>query len=429
LFCLAAALAAGCATSAALRAGERAEQAKDYDRAVVEYTAALRANPDDMDARTGLTRAKIRAAQEHYFRGRRFAGADRPEEALVEFQLASELNPTDVQVDQALRETRQRVRAKVAVSRGGKTDLEALIERSRDLAPPGLDLPADAKLPDSLVFSNASSRAVFRSIAQFAGLSVVFDSAFRDEPISIDLRNMSLESALTAVTATTRTFYRVSAQRTLSIIPDTPAKRREYEEAIIRTLYLSNADLKEVIDLLRIVVDVRQVTGTTGINAVSLQDTPEHIAAAARVIAAIDKARPEVVIDVELLEVDRTKLREYGLQIASPGSPGISGSLDVNREGLTLQDLSNLSRADVFVTGVPGIYYRLLKSDTNTRILANPQLRTAEGIAAQAKFGEEVPVPVTVFAPIATGGINQQPITSFAYAPLASTSILRPHAP
>ena len=180
-------------------------------------------------------------------------------------------------------------------------------------------------------------------------------------------------------------------------------------------MYLSNADMKEVIDLLRIVVDVRQVTGMTAINAVALQDTPEHIAAAARLITAIDKARPEVVIDVELLEVDRTRLREFGLQIASPGSPGISGSVDVNREGLTLQDLSNLTRADVFVTGVPGIYYRLLKSDNNTRILANPQLRTSEGIAAQAKFGEEVPIPVTVFAPIASGGINQQPITSFNY--------------
>ena len=116
--------------------------------------------------------------------------------------------------------------------------------------------------------------------------------------------------------------------------------------------------------------------------------------------------------------MDRSRLREFGIQIASPGSDGIAGSLDVNREGLTLQDLSNLSRADVFVAGVPGMYYRLLKNDSNTRILANPQLRTSEGIAAQAKFGEEVPVPMTTFAPIATGGINQQPITSFTYRPI-----------
>ena len=141
------------------------------------------------------------------------------------------------------------------------------------------------------------------------------------------------------VTASTRTFFRVSAPRTITIIPDTTAKRREYEESIVQTLYLSNADLKEVIDLLRIVVDVRQITGMTAINAVSLQDTPEHIAAAARLISAIDKARPEVVIDVELLEVDRSRLREFGLQIASPGADGISGAIDVNRDGLTLQEI------------------------------------------------------------------------------------------
>ena len=265
------------------------------------------------------------------------------------------------------------------------------------------------------MFSAASSRAVFTAIARFSGLNVVFDPAFRDSTISVDVRNSTLADALTSVTASTRTFYRVTGQKTITIIPDTPAKRREYEESVVRTFYLSNADIKEVIDLLRIVVDVRQISPITATNAISLKDTPERIAAAARLISAIDKARPEVIIDVELLEVDRDKLREYGLQIASPGQPGISGSADVNREGLTLQDLRNLTASDVFMAGVPGIYYRLLKNDVNTRTLANPQLRTSEGIAAQAKFGDRVPVPVTTFAPIATGGINQQPITSFVY--------------
>ena len=412
--CLAAALTTGCATTAALRAGERAEQLQDYDRAVVEYTNALKRNPNDFNARLALDRAKLRASQDHAFRARRFASAERYEEALLEYQLAAELNPTDVQVEAGLRETRQKLRAKDALSRGGKTELQTIIERARAAAPPGLDLPV-AKLPDSLTFSGASSRAVFRSIAQFGGLSVMFDSAFREQTVSADLRNASLEDALTSVTALTNTFYRVTAPRTVTIIPDTAAKRREYEDSIVQTLFLSNADIKEVMDLLRIVADVRQISSVSGINAVSIQDTPEHLAAAARLIAAVDKARPEVVIDVELLEVDRSRLREYGLQVTSPGADGISGAADVNRENLTLQDLSRLSRADVFVTGVPGVYYRLLKNDNNTRILANPQLRTSEGIAAQAKFGERVPVPYTTFAPIATGGINQQPITSFSY--------------
>jgi general secretion pathway protein D len=411
----AALLAGGCATASPYRVGERAERAQDFDRAVVEYTKAVRAHPDDRTARLALDRARLRASQEHYFRGRRFAAAQRHEDALVEFQVASELTPASSEIETALRETRLKLRARLAVSLDGKTELQSLVERSRTLAPPGLDLPTGIKLPDSLIFSNASSRMVFMAIGRFAGLSVVFDPAFRDAPITVDLRNNSLEDALTSLTASTHTFFRVTAPRTITLIPDSPAKRREYEESVVRTFYLSNADIKEVIDLLRIVIDVRQISPITATNAISLKDTPERIAAAAQLIAAIDKARPEVVIDVELLEVDRTRLRDYGLQIATPGASGsAAGSLDLPTD-LTLQSITSLTRADVLLSGLPSLYYRLLKTDANTRTLANPHLRALEGLPAQARFGEDVPVPATVFAPIATGGINQQPITSYNY--------------
>ena len=184
-------------------------------------------------------------------------------------------------VDAALRDTRQKVRTKLAVSREGKTELQALIERSRDLASPGLELPTGVKLPDSLVFSNASSRMVFMALGRLAGINLVFDPGFREAPISIDLRKASLEDALASVTASTHTFYRVTAQNTITIVPDSAAKRREYEESIVRTFYLSNADIKEVIDLLRVVVDVRQISPITATNAIALKDTPERIAVAA----------------------------------------------------------------------------------------------------------------------------------------------------
>ena len=207
---LATLLTNACATTNAVKLGESAERAEDFDRAVVEYTRAIRQNPDDRRARLGLDRVKVRASQNHFFRGRRLAAAERYEEAAVEFQIASELNPSDAAADAALRDTRQRLRTKVSVSRGGKTELQALIERSRDLAPPGLDLPVVAKLPDSLVFSQAGSRAIFTALARFAGISVVFDPAFRDSTISVDLRNVTLPEALASLTASTRTFYRVT---------------------------------------------------------------------------------------------------------------------------------------------------------------------------------------------------------------------------
>jgi general secretion pathway protein D len=414
--CLLAALAAGACAASSIRLGERAEREQDFDRAVVQYTKALRQHPDDRGARLALDRARLRAAEQHFFRGRRLAASERYEDALVEFQLASELNPSSGDIDAALRDTRLKLRTRLAVSREGKTELESVIERSRALGPPGLDLPQGVKFPDSVVFSNASSRMVFMAIGRFAGLSVVFDPAFREAPISLDLRNNTLDDALASLTASTHTFYRITAPKTITIVPDTPAKRREYEESVVRTFYLSNADVKEVIDLLRIVVDVRQISPITATNAISLKDTPERIAAAAQLIAAIDKARPEVVIDVELLEVDRVRLQEYGLGIASSADGiGIAGSADVNRSDLTLRNLSHLTTNDVIVAGVPGLYYRLLKNDSNTRTLASPHIRAFDGLTSQARFGEEVPIPVTTFAPIATGGINQQPITSFNY--------------
>jgi tetratricopeptide (TPR) repeat protein len=200
----AALIAGGCATASPYRIGERAERAQDFDRAVVEYTKAVRAHPDDRTARLALDRARLRASQEHYFRGRRLAAAERHEDALVEFQVASELSPGSADVEAALRDTRLKLRARLAVSRDGKTELQSLVERSRSLAPPGLDLPTGVKLPESLVFSNASSRMVFMALGRFAGLSVVFDPAFRDAPITVDLRNNSLEDALTSLTASTR---------------------------------------------------------------------------------------------------------------------------------------------------------------------------------------------------------------------------------
>src|SRR5436305_108540 len=162
-------------------------------------------------------------------------------------------------------------------------------------------------------------------IARMANISVIFDPAFRDAPVSVDLRNATLEDALNTVAAATRTFFRVTAPRTVVIIPDTPAKRREYEEQVVRTFYLSNADLKETMDLLRMVLDARRISPTTATNALTIKDTPERIAAAARVLSAADKARPEGIIDVELLEVNRTRLLDYGPQVAPPGPAGING--------------------------------------------------------------------------------------------------------
>ena len=404
---------AGCAPKG-LHAGIEAETLQDFDRAVVEYTRVVREHPDNREARQGLVRAKLRASMEHFARGRRLAQGGRLEEAVLDLQMALELNPTSPDIEAQLNSVRAQLKNKIAVSRQGKTELESLIDRARNLPAPSLALP-DVQMPASLSW-NGSARMLLLQIGKIANISVVFDPQFRDQDLNLDLRGQSLEESLKTITSATRTFYRVPAQRSVTIAPDTQAKRQEYNEEIVKVFPLSNADVKEVSDILRIVIDARRLSATTANNTIAVKDTPERVEAAGRLIAAIDKARPEVVIDVEILEVDRTRLQEYGLQVATPGVPnGISGAITVERDPLTLADLGTLSRSDVFLTPLPGLFYRLLKTDTHTRALANTQIRLSDGQPGRASFGEEVPVPVTVFSPIATGGVNQQPITSYNY--------------
>ncbi len=409
-------LAAACATSGLNRA-RQADELRDYDLAVARYTAVLRTSPNNVEARQGLERAKLRASQEHFARGRRLASQGRYDDAALELQLATELNPTDADAEAALRQVRLAMRAEAVAEEAEQTPLEALLERSRDFEPSGFRLP-DTRLPDQLALGQQSTaRSVYLLIAQLTGLTLTFDPDFRDVAVQPALlHGLTLRQALDTVATATHTFYQVTGPSMVIVVPDTPSKRREYVNDVVRQFPLQNADLKETIDALRVVADARFVFGLTGTNTILVRDTPERVAAIGRFIAAFDKPRPEIVVDVEVLEVDRSAFREYGLQLASPGSPGIDGAADVNREGgLTLDSLRNLTQADVLLTNIPALYYRLLKTDTRTRTLANPHIRITDGATATANFGQRIPVPRLTVAPITQGGINIQPQTQFDY--------------
>ena len=185
-----------CASTGSLRVARNAETAQNYDLAVAEYTKLLRENPNNREARLGLERAKLRASQDHFTKARRLAALGNTEEALVEYQLAAELNPGSADIDRELQETRTQLRAKVAIREDGKTRLESLIAQSLSAPLPGAALPADAKLPESVVFRDANARDVYAAIGKFTNISVVFDPTFRDQPVSIDLRNEPLAEAL-----------------------------------------------------------------------------------------------------------------------------------------------------------------------------------------------------------------------------------------
>lgn len=407
------ALGGACATAGTLRQARAAEQAQDYDLAVATYTRLVRTEPDNREARIGLDRAKLRAAEAHLGRGRRLFSQGKYDDAVVELQLAYELNPTSGIIESDLRAARASQRAKLATPVEGQTALESVLTRARGLAPAGYDLP-DVPLPSAIETSATStSRQVYQMLAKLAGLSLVFDPQFTEAPVSIALKDPTVRQALDTVAQTTRTFYKVTGPKTITVIPDSPAKRREYTEENVRTFFVSNLDMKEVVDLLRVVADVRQIQGVST-NTVTIRDTPERLDAVSKLLTAVDKARAEVIVDVEILEVDRTSLREYGLQLASPGSMGLDGAASTE-EQLTLRNLRNLSQADILMSGVPALYYRLLKTDSSTRTLANPHLRSIDGVPSSARIGDRVPVPSSQIVPLGQGGNSLQSIQNVNY--------------
>lgn len=403
--------AAGCATSAAFRDGEKAERLRDYDRAVLEYQRALKLAPDNVDYRRALERARLRAAIDHTNAARRLSGRGLYDEALAEYRLALEFNPNAPSVADEIKEL------EASRKKGAFSVLEAKA-RARERTLPGLDLGPEAQQPLGLVFRNASLREAYLALGRAAGVNVTFDPSFQDTTIGLDLRDIGFEQALNALGAAGRTFHRVVDSRVLNVVPDTAAKRREFEQQVVKTLFLSTADVKQTIDLLRVVLGARRVAPVPGVNAITINDTPEKVAAAERIVEMVDKRRAEVVVEVQILEVSRSKLKEYGIYLTSgldaQGIEGIASGVFPNPQ-ITSIDEGPYDRANLVVSSLPGAVLRLLETDSSTRLLANPQLRVSEGETAQARFGDQVPVPVTTFAAIAAGGIAQQPITSFEY--------------
>lgn len=406
---LAAGLLAGCATRPHRDAGEAAERMGRYDDAVAHYARALSARPGDPVAEQGLARAKLRAAAAHAAEAERRAAASDFRGAEDEMRTAVLFAPDDAAYRERLVALRE-----AAETQDEETRASSLAEiKERTLSRPlGLDLVRDAAAPARFVFRDASLREVLLTLAEIGGVNLAFDEDFVDRPVSIEAEDSTFADALRGLTSTTGHFFRVESPHLVTIIPDTPAKRLRYEQEVVQTFYLSSAEPVETMDALRITLGLRQVAVHAGTNSITLVDTREQVESAARIIEALDRSPGEVIVEVELMEVNRDHLQRYGIPLGSPSTEGVALALSPRLDTV----LSNpYAVSNLRVAGLPGALLRLLRSDTDTQVLANPQLRASDGKTATADFGERVPVPVTTFAPIAAGGLAQQPTTTFEY--------------
>ncbi len=399
----------GCAGSRHLAAGETAERTGRYDEAVAHYARAVSEDPSDQAAALSLTRAKLRAAEEHAREAERRVAAEDYRGAEDELRSAILFAPNEASYQERLQEVRE---AAAGQDREARARTLAALKEEALSRPLGLDVLRDARAPASFVFRDASLRDVLLTLGEIGGVNVVFDEDFVDQPVSIEAEDSTFEDAVRGLTSTTGHFFRVESPHLITIVPDTQTKRTQYEQVVAQTFYLSTADLVETTDTLRVVLGLRQIAQHPGTNSITLVDTWEQVRSAARIIESLDRSPGEVLVDVELMEVNRTHLQQYGIPLVSPDSEGLQLALAPRLDTV----LENpYRRSNLRVAGLPAAILNLVRTDADTQVLANPQLRASDGKTATADFGERVPVPVTTFAPIATGGLAQQPTTTFEY--------------
>lgn len=403
---------AGCANHRAFHEAEQALKNKNWDVAVAEYSRALLETPNDPEVHLKLDMAKIFASRQHYEESTRKLANNELQQAVVELEVATDLDPDNREAVEALTQLRYRIEHP-EVQQPAKPVERPLSELPSVALQPEFQPKSDA--PIELKFKDTSLKEVLQTLGKVGDINLLFDKDFTDMPVSFDFTDTTFLQAMDSVLTSTHHFFKVIGKNTVLIAPDTPAKRTELEETVSRTFYLSNADVEEVARALRNVLGIQMIATDVRLNAITIKDRITRVIAAEKIVAQLDKAKPEVVVDVEILEVNRTRAQQYGLQLHSPTSGGIETSLVTKPEELALDPGPIVSRSNFFVTNFPQATFRLLRQSSDTKLLASLPLRTVVGETGRVRFGTQVPVPQTTFAPIATGGVNQQPITSFIY--------------
>jgi len=393
----------GCVTfSNNYKLGTEASLNKDWDEAVELYEKAYAENPKNPVYRIALQRAKVSASLFHLYAARRFSRMDQKEEALKEYEKSLSYNYSRLVTDEA------------KLLAGGSPEKKK--PKEIHIEPP-VKLKVGSDLIQLRFRQQASLRSIFQALGKSASINIIFDEQFRDISYSIELTDKTFEQAVRILCLATKNFFAIIDEQTIIVVPDQPAKRLQYELTAVRTFYLSNilaADIQGILSqILRSQYKAPVIMIDKNLNSVTVKDAPAVLELAEKILRVWDKAKGEVVIDVEIMEASRTKLRQLGLDI-DPHTVGIAYKNEDESGGQTLGGLA-FSNANNFQVTLPSAFFDFLESDSDTKIIDQPRLRGLDGEEISYIVGDEVPIPRTTFQPIATGGFGSQPITSFDF--------------
>ena len=425
-------LGAGCATGRALRSAESAADRGDWDTAVAHYRQALLRDPDRLDVRIALERAIRTAAAAHIDRARELEAQDQLAGAVAEYRLAADLDPTNTLAYSKASELERRIREQIEAARP-PNEMEALRQQAQATSPiPRLD-------PRQVVGVRfaGSLRDVLNSISAYTNINITYDTQldpFLSRPYEITVQDMSLEALLNQALSSNQLTFKVLNPNTIFVYQDIPAKRQQWDDVYTQAFYLSHSDVNEMAQLLNQMTTqgtvVRpQITPNKTLSSIQVKATEPVLRAIEAMIRANDKPRAEVMVEAEILEVNRNRMRQLGIdlnqyaigltfspELAPPNTSGVLPpatpppiNFNTLREGV--------SPSDFYLTPLTAVV-DLLESDNSTKVLARSSLRGQEGTNMRITLGDSIPIPSTTFQAIGAGGFASQPVQQVQYQPV-----------
>ncbi len=418
-------LAAGCPKgNQHYEDGRKAEDIQDYDAALAYYQKALAAEPNNAAFRIKMNQIRFEASESHIKKGLALRDKGELQTAAAEFQRASTIDPSSPVAMQELRRTLDQINELSRKQDELASGYEDTSGNELASAPPEIK-----PLPNTAISLKMVNdvKIIFDTIGKLAGVTVTYDPDFPARRISVDLNNLTLQQALEIVCMQSKTFWKPITENIIFIAQDTTQKHKDYDEQLVETFYLSNTvqsqDLTEIANGLRQVLNLTKVQQLNSQNAIIVRDTPDKLAIARKLLKDIDKAKPEVVVQVEVLSASTERMRDLGvlpgqsasLTFAPAGTSTTSGSTTTAPTGIPLN--MGISSADYTLT-LPGATANFLLTDTATKIIQNPEIRSVDGQPAKLRVGSRVPIATGSFqAGVGVGTTSVNPLvnTQFTY--------------
>jgi general secretion pathway protein D len=394
--------------------------------------------------RAAFERTRFEAASSIVHRGQLLRDDGKLEEAVVEFRKALEIDPSLFIAKQELTRTLKMINDQKNPPPQAAGPPSALERKIREAAGP-VELTPISNIPITIKMTDKSD-IVYRTIGQLAGINVLFDPDYVPKQIKVELNGVTLDEALEIAALESKTFWRPVTPNTIFVAQDNPAKRKELEQSVLKTFYLSNlsqpTELQDVVNAIRAVLDVQRVQQLLSQNALVVRGTPDQIALAEKLVDDLDKARPEVIIDIAVMQVSKDRSRTLGLSpptsatvtlqsninnITTPTTNGTTATLTSGSTGLELNTLGNLNATNFQVT-IPSANLSAVLGSSDTKLIQNPQIRALDGQKASLKIGDRVPVATGSFQP-GIGGVGINPLvnTQFQYLDVGVNIDVTPH--